>query len=182
VHEGSCSLRATEWRAKREAEAGNETFANQNRAGRRHNRKGGNQVSIHRQGNELRDVNGSNSSAIGTFSSDRTGITFVHDTRFDRDDLLHIAMAIEPMTHPPFERGQTDAPARVADEPHRPRIILQPGTNNLFRAIGGIVEYANPVGSIEDGFFVPTPGVAVGYKELINIAGHLAQKAYAAKA
>jgi hypothetical protein len=118
---------------------------------------------------------------MGTFSSDRTRIT-LHDTRFDRDDLLHIAMAIEPMTHPAFERGQTDAPASIPEEPHRPRIVLQPGTNSLFRALGGIVEYANPVGSIENGFFVPTPGVAFGHKELIDIAGHLAQKAYSAKA
>lgn len=137
---------------------------------------------IYIEGNELRDGNGSNSNTIGTFSSDRTGITFVHGARFDRPDLLHIAMAIEPMTHPAFERGQTEAPASVAEEPHRPRIILQPGTNNLFRAIGGTVEYANPVGSIEDGFFWPTPGVTSGHKELIDVAGHLAQKAYSAKA
>jgi hypothetical protein len=138
-------------------------------------------VSIFQQGNELRDGSGSNSSAIGTLSSDRTRIT-LHGARFDRPDLLHIAMAIEPMTHPPFERGQTDAPASIPEEPHRPRIILQPGTNSLFRAIGGIVEYANPVGVIEDGFFVPAPGVDFGHKELIDVAGHLAQKAYSAKA
>jgi hypothetical protein len=136
---------------------------------------------IYVEGNELRGGSGSNSNAIGTFSSDRTRIT-LHDTRFDRDDLLHIAMAIEPMTHPAFERGQTDAPASIPEEPHRPRIVLQPGTNSLFRALGGVVEYANPVGSIENGFFVPTPGVAFGHKELIDIAGHLAQKAYSAKA
>jgi hypothetical protein len=138
-------------------------------------------VSIHREGNELRDGSGSNSNTIGTLSSDRTRIT-LHGVRFDRPDLLHIAMAIEPMTHPPFEHGQTDAPASIPDEPHRPRIILQPGTNSLFRAIGGIVEYANPVGSILDGLFEPAPGVDFGHKELIDIAGHLAQKAYAAKA
>jgi hypothetical protein len=139
-------------------------------------------MSIHQDGNELRDGNGSNSNTIGTFSGDRTRITFVHGARFDRQDLLHIAMAIEPMTHPAFERSQTDAPASIPDEPLRPRIILQPGTNSLFRAIGGIVEYANPVGSIEEEFFVPAPGVDFGHKELIDIAGHLAQKAYAAKA
>ena len=138
-------------------------------------------MSIHREGNELRDGSASNSNTIGTLSSDRTRIT-LHGARFDRPDLLHIAMAIEPMTHPPFEHGQTDAPASIPDEPHRPRIILQPGTNSLFRAIGGIVEYANPVGSILDGFFEPAPGVDFGHKELIDIAGHLAQKAYAAKA
>ena len=137
---------------------------------------------IYIEGNEFRDGSGSNSNTIGTFSSNRTRITFVHGARFDRQDLLHIAMGIEPMTHPPFERGQTDAPASIPDEPHRPRIILQPGTNNLFRAIGGIVEYANPVGSILDGFFEPAPGVDFGHKELIDIAGHVAQKAYAAKA
>ena len=139
-------------------------------------------MSIYQEGNELRDGSGSDSNHIGTFSSDRTGITFVHGARFDRPDLLHMAMAIEPMMHPPFERGQTGAPASVAEEPHRPRIILQPGTNSLFRAIGGIVEYANPVGSIEDGFFVGVPGVTFGHKELIDVAGHLAQKAYSAKA
>jgi hypothetical protein len=140
-------------------------------------------VRIYVDGNEqLRDGTGSNSNTIGTFSSDKTRITFVHGARFDRPDLLHIAMAIEPMTHPAFERGQTDAPASIPEEPHRPRIILQPGTNSLFRAIGGIVEYTNPVGSIKDGFFLPTPGVMFGHKELIDIAGHLAQKAYSAKA
>jgi hypothetical protein len=139
-------------------------------------------VSIYQKGNELRDGTGSNSNTIGTFLSDRTRITFVHGARFDRQVLLHIAMGIEPMTHPLFEHGQTDATASVAEEPHRPRIILQPGTNSLFRASGGIVEYANPVGSIEDGFFVPTPSVAFGHKELIDVAGHLAQKAYSAKA
>ena len=139
-------------------------------------------MSIYQEGNELRDGSGSDSNHVGTFSSDRTGITFVHGARFDSPDLLHIAMAIEPMTHPPFERGQTDAPASIPEEPHRPRIILQPGTNSLFRAIGGIVEYANPVGVIEDGFFVPAPGVDFGHKELIDVAGHLAQKAYSAKA
>jgi hypothetical protein len=135
----------------------------------------GKSMSIYQEGND-------NSNTIGTFSSDRSRITFVHGARFDRPDLLHIAMAIEPMTHPPFERGQTDAPASVAEEAHRPRIILQPGTNTLFRAIGGIVEYANPVGSIEDGFFAPAPGVTFGHRELIDVAGHLAQKAYSAKA
>jgi hypothetical protein len=137
---------------------------------------------IYIQANEFRDGSGSNSNTIGTFSSGRTRITFVHGARFDRQDLLHIAMGIEPMTHPAFERGQTDAPASIPDEPLRPRIILQPGTNSLFRAIGGIVEYANPVGSIEEEFFVPAPGVDFGHKELIDIAGHLAQKAHAAKA
>jgi hypothetical protein len=29
---------------------------------------------------------------------------------------------------------------------------------------------------------VPAPGVAFGHKELIDVAGHLAQKAYSAKA
>ena len=138
-------------------------------------------VSIYQEGNELRDDAGSNSNTVGTFSSDRARITFGHGARYDRPDLLHVAMAIEPMMHPPFER-QTDAPASIPEELHRPRIILQPGTNSLFRAIGGIVEYANPVGSIEDGFFLPTPGVMFGHKELIDIAGQLVQKAYSAKA
>jgi hypothetical protein len=93
----------------------------------------GKSVSIFQQGNELRDGSGSNSSTIGTLSSDRTRITFAHGARFDRPDLLHIAMAIEPMTHPAFERGQPNAPASIPDEPHRARIILQPGTNSLFR-------------------------------------------------
>jgi len=137
---------------------------------------------IYIEGNEFRDGSGSDSNTIGTFSGDRTRITFVHSARFDRQDLLHIAMGIEPMTHSPFERSQTDAPASIPDEPHRPRIILQPGTNSLFRAIGGVVEYANPVGVIEDRFFVPAPGVDFGHKELIDVAGHLAQKAYSAKA
>ena len=141
----------------------------------------GKSVSIHREGNELRDGTGSNSNTIGTLSSERTRIK-LHGPIFDRDDLLHIAMAIEPRTQPRYERGQTDAPASIPEEPHRPKIVLQPGTNILFRAIGGTVEYANPVGSIEDGFFVPAPGVDFGHKELIDIAGHLAQKAYSAKA
>jgi hypothetical protein len=109
-------------------------------------------------------------------------IKFIHGLRLEKQRLLEIAYFIEPMTHQPFERSQTDAPASIPEEPHRPRIILQPGTNDLFRAVGGIVEYANPVGSIEDGFFEPAPGVDFGHKELIDIAGHLAQKAYAAKA
>ena len=138
-------------------------------------------MSISRDGNSLFD-RARHVGTLATGVNNSMTIKFIHGLRLEKQRLLEIAYFIEPMTHQPFERSQTAAPASIPEEPHRPRIILQPGTNDLFRAVGGIVEYANPVGSIEDGFFEPAPGVDFGHKELIDIAGHLAQKAYAAKA
>jgi hypothetical protein len=114
-------------------------------------------------------------------SNDRTRIALA-GARFDREDLLEIAKFIEPMTHPRFERGQTDPPAASAEEANRPRVISQTG-NNLFRGLEGAIGDSNPIGSIEDGFvFAPAPGVNFSHHELLDIAQRLRQKADAARA
>ena len=139
-------------------------------------------MSIYTEGNELRNGTVSNSTTIGTLSNDRTRIALAQGARFYREELSEIAKFIEPMTHPGFERGQTDPPAASAEEANRPRVISQTG-NNLFRGLEGAIGDSNPIGSIEDGpVFAPAPGVNLSHHELLDIAQRLKQKAEAAKA
>ncbi len=139
-------------------------------------------MGIYIEGNELRNGTVSNSNTIGTLSNDRTRIALAQGARFYREDLLEIAKFIEPMTHPRFERGQTDPPAALAEEANRPRVISQTG-NNLFRGLEGAIGDSNPIGSIDDGpAFLPAPGVNLSHHELLDIAERLRQKVQAAKA